>query len=667
VANEYVLKEHRGSLVLVQYLSFLTLFPLLLSFYETGSFRLEYLHATRMGLLMSRCLGYLRILRGKPTQLDNLFLLDTEYASYAQSLYKVHAACRRNYPEIASTVGDINFAHSDYFNAIFAVNIVKSWADRLIEFVALCNCIQYLGKCRGLSSENLIVIARDKSLYRQLEPEAIFPGVTTRSDLSFAGLWRFIAMWLLIASQPLRKAFKGRDKSAGYSDADIGVAAVWGADLERKNDFFWLADSQVHPSRLLYLFDRIDLQFSYEKARAAYDAVGVESRPLFTYAAEEGSQKVLAKGVSGYGEIYRHARLVFFIVLRLAVHGQLGRFVLYQILQQYTYSIFSGIMSTYKALKLRMILHYQESGADYVMLAAENAQTIRLGYHWSSLIGPTPELIRPHHVFFTWGIHDARIYRDNGSISPYMIIGGSPMHEMSSNEIYRKAASEASEDIRQCGSSYVLALFDNSLPTPAFYKFFLTWLVEDPECGLLIKSKGIEWFRLQHELLGDLARQAEDTGRIRVLDWQSSPADAALAADFSVGIGTPSATIVAALEDARVLYLDYEKLDHGPLAPYTTLHSLGAGRCVFYDVESLQDAVRGFIGDSTANPHLGDISPVIDQFDPFRDGKASQRIGEYVGWFNSAMDAGARCDRALVEATRRYADKWGHDKIVRGL
>ena len=68
-----------------------------------------------------------------------------------------------------------------------------------------------------------------------------------------------------------------------------------------------------------------------------------------------------------------------------------------------------------------------------------------------------------------------------------------------------------------------------------------------------------------------------------------------------------------------------------------------------------------------SNPELGNITPVLDLFDPFRDGESSARIGEYVKWYLDGIDSGSCRDRALKQATRNYADKWGEDKVVRGI
>ena len=113
--------------------------------------------------------------------------------------------------------------------------------------------------------------------------------------------------------------------------------------------------------------------------------------------------------------------------------------------------------------------------------------------------------------------------------------------------------------------------------------------------------------------------------------------------------------------------IDYGHIDREPLTQYATLHSLGPKRCVFHDHETLRQAVLEYFHDPSSNPHLGDVTPIIDQFDPFRDGKASQRIGEYVQWYLEGQDQGLTRDDSLNKATRKYADKWGADKVVRGL
>ena len=92
---------------------------------------------------------------------------------------------------------------------------------------------------------------------------------------------------------------------------------------------------------------------------------------------------------------------------------------------------------------------------------------------------------------------------------------------------------------------------------------------------------------------------------------------------------------------------------------------MGPKRCVFYDPESLKEAVLGYFNDPESNPLLGDVSSILDQLDPFRDGKASQRIGEYVTWYIENLSKNLSKDEALRKATKKYAEKWGEDKVIR--
>jgi hypothetical protein len=113
--------------------------------------------------------------------------------------------------------------------------------------------------------------------------------------------------------------------------------------------------------------------------------------------------------------------------------------------------------------------------------------------------------------------------------------------------------------------------------------------------------------------------------------------------------------------------LDYERIDQGPRKPYCILHSLDPNRCVFYEPDLLRQAIVDYFEDPDSNPDLGDATPILDQLDPFRDGKASQRIGEFVAWYLENLDGGLNTDDAVRSAMDKYAEKWGQDKIVRSL
>ena len=54
----------------------------------------------------------------------------------------------------------------------------------------------------------------------------------------------------------------------------------------------------------------------------------------------------------------------------------------------------------------------------------------------------------------------------------------------------------------------------------------------------------------------------------------------------------------------------------------------------------------------------------MNDLDPFRDGLAAKRIGDYLNWMIKDFDAGFDREAVLIRAAKRYAEKWGSDKVL---
>tara|TARA_Y100000590_G_scaffold429761_1_gene542648 strand:+ start:364 stop:543 length:180 start_codon:yes stop_codon:yes gene_type:complete len=55
---------------------------------------------------------------------------------------------------------------------------------------------------------------------------------------------------------------------------------------------------------------------------------------------------------------------------------------------------------------------------------------------------------------------------------------------------------------------------------------------------------------------------------------------------------------------------------------------------------------------------------MLADLDPFRDGKAAERIGNYINWMVEGLDSGKDRGRVLDECALRYRQEWGSDKVV---
>ena len=128
------------------------------------------------------------------------------------------------------------------------------------------------------------------------------------------------------------------------------------------------------------------------------------------------------------------------------------------------------------------------------------------------------------------------------------------------------------------------------------------------------------------------------------------PAVAALAADIAVHgyISTVTAGMESALAGTPTLLLDREGWS------VSSLYNLGVGRVVFKDWDDLWKACQEHWQTEQGIPGLGDWSSMMNDFDPFRDGRAAERMGTYLNWILGGFKAKLPRETILADAAERY-------------
>ena len=96
---------------------------------------------------------------------------------------------------------------------------------------------------------------------------------------------------------------------------------------------------------------------------------------------------------------------------------------------------------------------------------------------------------------------------------------------------------------------------------------------------------------------------------------------------------------------------------------YSQFYKLEKGKVVFNDLTTMWDVIFGHFMKKPI-PRLGDWSPIINDFDSFRDGKASERIRTYLHWMNQGFKQGLKRDVILADTAERYGKQWGFDKVI---
>lgn len=197
------------------------------------------------------------------------------------------------------------------------------------------------------------------------------------------------------------------------------------------------------------------------------------------------------------------------------------------------------------------------------------------------------------------------------------------------------------------------------------YMFLLEKVLAEPWFGLVVKPKCSANLRQRLGPVAELLAKAEATGRCFVYEGGAlqvpyPPAVAAMAADVMVHghLAAGTAGLESALAGVPTLLLDREGWSVSPL------YRLGIGRVAFTDWESLWKACLEHWGRAGGVPQFGDWSLMLDELDPFRDGRAAERMGTYLQWLLEGFKAGLSRETVLADAAERYASRWGREHIV---
>jgi hypothetical protein len=667
-------KDGQKALAVVQDLSLASIIPLISVYLKHGPFSIYYLKASRSGLKLSSLLCFFKITVSEPLKINDLYYIDTPYANHWKIQYEAVKTCRDQLDSIETLVKKYLPKCSPYFTKLLATNVSQAWQVWLVEATLLRATAKQLGKQEGIPTDRVFVISRYVSLFKILKLNS-----QNNSDISllpqpnqnrfFLYLLKTVASSIQDVVLAFFRSVLPKQKTFSLSDDSfkIGVAAAWGTesmDKTGKDDLFWWRNSAVEPSRLVYMFERKDIQPTLKEVEKVQN-LGIQSAALNSKFLGDNPNLLIENNENqSFLEPLRMLAFSLKLCWKSLFGDEFYRIVKALVAWQYiSGKKLSGI---YKTLNLKGVFHFEEAGMDIQSLASAFNDSIRFGTNWSCHHGINLTSCRNHQVYFFWGNHDAQQGLDAGSMAQSMLISGSFLSDHPDRETNSTAQGKV-EEMRKQGVRYILTLLDNSPPCPEYYQFFLQWLVEDPRLGLLIKSKGNSWNKMRKDGLDGLIERAYQTNRIHDLDSRFSPTDASRLSDFTIGVASMSALAASALEGARVLFLDYEQVDKGPQKPYCILHSLGLNRCVFYEPLLLRQSVIDYFKNSTANASLGDATPILDQLDPFRDGKASQRIGEFVSWYLEEIDNGSNPDDAVRKATDKYGEKWGEDKVIRKI
>ena len=287
---------------------------------------------------------------------------------------------------------------------------------------------------------------------------------------------------------------------------------------------------------------------------------------------------------------------------------------------------------------------------------------------------PAAETAIAADIVFGFSRSGVEIERLSRSVIPYYVVTGYlGDHRF---PLLRAAATAVRQQLERQGAKRVLAYTDeNSVDDARWhsghefmresYAFLIEKVLAHPWLGLVIKPKVPSTLRRRLGPVARLLEAAEATGRCLVFEAGTMhgsfpPAIAALSADVMIHghLCAATAGMEGALAGVPTLLMDREGWSVSPL------YRLGIGRVVFLDWPALWATCVEHWMRPQGVPGFGDWSPMLDELDPFRDRRAAERMGTYLGWLLDGFRSGRKREHVLAEAAERYTALWGQDKIA---
>jgi hypothetical protein len=533
----------------------------------------------------------------------------------------------------------------------------------LLEFVAFA---RYWHRSQGVAPGTLVILSHHAILANTVPagwagPDVRFMNSRSKKQSLFGRLG--LQLWVFVCQAWRRKrpAPSGPFKVAS-------TAHFYGLDRTAAiNDLHWWWQSGISADRLIFCFDHPYRTATQKIVRQA-EALGVRCVVLRRNCAGD-CPNLLWKPAPGPWTATVRFWWAVKTILWGAGRSGVRRWITCRMLDMLNMS--QRLEDFMQEFNVRVFFHYQDDTIDYVSLACDAVGGIRIGDEWSHHHWPSASQLRLHHLYFAWGPYYATVLKLIGSCVDHLLLSGCTIKGSHPAADAPEEVQKAATALRSHGATRILALFDTSLPCADFYRFFLDHLVQDSRWGLLIKSKRPvipPWVTTYDDEVKRLYEKAVPTGRVVMLPGNLSPAEVAAGAHISVGVDVNSAIVVAALAGRRAIHLDYVGLHLSPIKEWAMFYRAGPDRLVFDDPNKLWTELNRFYDEPDATRDLGLAGDhVLRHIDPFRDGAASQRIGEYLFWYLGGLDQGLDREAALQEASRRYAKKWGRDKVVLGL
>jgi len=451
----------------------------------------------------------------------------------------------------------------------------------------------------------------------------------------------------------------------------IGVHISEGIDTRKRSDIHWFLKSQIDPGRILLFVNENFLEKKYGFFVSPNKRLlkELEASPFKWVIIPQKRLTISHKGIWSPKKINlpQWAKLL----LNEKTSDEIDRWIS-DSFEELLYEI-EFWKSFLKEFNVKLLYFPGEGSTTFIAqgLAFDSLREnsgFTIGKQRSD-IGHSLKRLTTHHtkdLVFTWNNRNPEYFTPPCNIVQSQIVSG---HPSDTNMFHlSNAIDEIKRQFNKRGVTFAIALFDTahgkniynflSSEVESVYTHFFKWILEDNSIGLIIKSKK----QGSLDKLGSichLLKSAETTGRCIRLPISYLPSFVSQVADMAVGLGVSSATTEAVIAGSKGIHY------HSEFPQTHDYYRWGYEKLVFDDLDRMMKALKNYKADRNSNPELGDWTPFLDLLDPFRDGKAGERMGMYLKWCLEGFDAGMHREEVIKQANDKYAALWGADKVIR--
>jgi len=289
---------------------------------------------------------------------------------------------------------------------------------------------------------------------------------------------------------------------------------------------------------------------------------------------------------------------------------------------------------------------------------------------------PVPYALTCADLYFSFSRKAPMIELKQGSRISYNICLGNLAN--SRNKFFKVEAKKLRGKLKNNGATKIISYFDQDSfedkrwgtshsVSRESYKYLLKKVIEEKWLGLIIKPKKPKKIRRNLGDVSVLLDQALETGRCHIIDnydefspknFENPPALCAMASDISIqeSMIEGTAAVEAVLTGTQTLMMDRYGFKE------SQFYKLGVGKVIFNEWASLWKNLEEHWRKAPISG-FGDWSPIMDDIEPFRDEKASERLTKFLYWLSEGFKEGQNKKENLEHAVKLYSFEWGEDKV----